>query len=370
MAGHRGSAQGGKVIHGVIMAGGSGTRFWPKSRRRNPKQLLSITGADSMIQETFHRLTGRIPAERIHVITNSDQVDGVREHLPALPASNIVAEPAGRNTAACIGLAAVRIANADPDGLMVIVPSDSFIDPAAAFLRVIDCACKAAEQNAAMVVIGIPPTFPSTGYGYIHRGGLISEESGVRLFEVLEFKEKPDLSTATGFFESGSYYWNSGSFIWKVSTIVNALCEFMPELHAALQRIADSLGTPQEDQVVAAEYQGLQSISIDYGVMEYARNVKVVEATYAWDDVGSWRSIENLRGRDDAGNVLEGRALVLDTNDCTVIGDPEHLIATVGVDNLIIVHTPDATLVCRKDKAQDVKKIVDILKGKGMTDLL
>ena len=187
---------------------------------------------------------------------------------------------------------------------------------------------------------------------------------------MLEFKEKPDLSTATAFFESGSYYWNSGSFIWKVSTIVNALCEFMPELHAALQRIADSLGTPQEDQVLAAEYQGLQSISIDYGVMEYARNVKVVEATYAWDDVGSWRSIENLRGRDDAGNVLEGRALALDTNDCTVIGDPEHLIATVGVDNLIIVHTPDATLVCRKDKAQDVKKIVDILKEKGMTDLL
>jgi len=358
------------VIHGVIMAGGSGTRFWPKSRRKNPKQLLSITGADSMIRETFCRLAERIPAERIHVITNSAQADGVREHLPELPVRNIVAEPASRNTAACIGLAAVRIANADPDGLMVIVPADSFINPVPAFLQVLDRACKAAEQNAAMVVIGIPPTFPSTGYGYIHRGELICEESGVRVFEVLEFKEKPDRQTATLFLESGSYYWNSGSFVWKVSTIIKALREFMPGLHAALQHISDSLGTPQENDVIARQYQGMQSISIDYGVMEHARNVRVIEATYAWDDVGSWRSIENLREHDDAGNVLEGKVLALDTNHCTVIGDSEHLIATVGLDNLIIVHTPDATLVCRKDQAQDVGKIVDILKEKGMTELL
>jgi len=352
------------------MAGGTGTRFWPKSRKKTPKQLLSITGAKSMIQLTFQWLVPRIPPERIHVVTNSDQLDGVREHLPDLPAANVIGEPCGRSTAACIGLAAVKIAKTDPEGIMVVTPADSHIDPPSALMDVIDLACKAAESGDAMVVIGIPPTYPATGYGYIHRGELIREESGVKIFDMLEFKEKPDSETAAEFVESGEYYWNSGSFIWKVSTIMEAFREFMPELHTALQRIAESLDTPQEKEVLVEQYEGLDSISVDYGVMEHARNVKVVEATYAWDDVGSWRSLENLRNRDAAGNVLEGKLLVLDSSNCTVIGNQDHLIATVGVDNLIIVHTPDATLVCRKDQAQDVKKIVDMLKERGMTQFL
>jgi len=352
------------------MAGGTGTRFWPKSRKKTPKQLLSITGTESMIRQTFRRLVPMIPAEQIHVVTNCDQLDGVREHLPELPAANLIGEPCGRSTAACIGLAAVRIAKTDPQGIMVITPSDSYIDPPSAFREVIDLACRTAHSGDAMVVIGIPPAYPSTGYGYIHRGRPAREESGVKVFDVLEFKEKPDGKTAAEFVRSGEYYWNSGSFIWKVSTIMEAFREFMPDLHAALGRIAESVGTPRENEVLAAQYEGLESISIDYGVMEYARNVKVVEATYVWDDVGSWRSIENLRERDAAGNVLEGKLLALDSSNCTVIGNQDHLIATVGIDNLIIVHTPDATLVCRKDQAQDVRKIVDILKERGMTQFL
>jgi len=358
------------MIHGVIMAGGSGTRFWPKSRKKNPKQLLSITGAESMIRQTFRRLTPKIPPERVHVVTNCDQLAGVHEHLPELPQTNLIGEPCGRNTAACIGLAAVRIAKADPDAVMVVAPADSFIDSTSDFLAVIELACKTAERGDTMVVIGIPPTYPATGYGYIHRGRLLAEESGVKLFEALEFKEKPDHETALRFVAGGDYYWNSGSFVWKVSTIMDAFREFMPDLHAALMRIAQGLGTPDEKNIVAEEYQGLENVSIDYGVMEYARNVKVVEATYAWDDVGSWRSVENLRERDAAGNVLEGNLLVLDTSNCTVFGDPDHLIATVGVDDLVIVHTPDATLVCKKDRAQDVRKIVDMLKENGMTQFL
>ena len=358
------------MIHGVIMAGGSGTRFWPKSRKKTPKQLLPVTGSSSMIQQTFCRLTHRIPAERIHVVTNTEQADGVREHLPELPPANIIAEPCGRNTAACIGLAAVRIEKIDPDATMVIVPADSYIDPDSAFAELIDLACKTALQNGVMVVIGIPPTYPSTGYGYIHRGEPAGDECGLKVFDVLEFKEKPDAETAEQFVKNGSYYWNSGSFIWKVSTIMDAFREFMPDLHAALQQISAGLGTPREDEVVAARYQSLPSISIDYGVMEHARNVKVVEATYAWDDVGSWRSLENLLERDYAGNVAQGKLLMIDSTNCTVIGEPDHLLAIVGVTDLIVVQTPDATLICSKDQAQDVKKVVDLLAEAGMTEYL
>jgi len=358
------------MIHGVIMAGGSGTRFWPMSRKKNPKQLLSITGSQSMIQETFGRLAASIPPQRIYVVTNAEQTAGVLEHLPQVPRANIVSEPCSRNTAACIGLAAVRIAAVDPDGTMVVLPADSYIDRADAFLDVLNTACAAAETAGTIVIFGIPPTFAATGYGYIHRGRQVVETGGVKLFEVLRFREKPDQLKAAEFLKSGEYYWNSGSFVWKVSTIMEAFAEFMPELHSALGRIAAALGTPREAEVVAAEYERLPNVSIDYGVMESARNVKVIEATYGWDDVGSWRSIENLRRRDADGNVIDGNHIAMDATNCTIIGEGKHLIAAVGVDDLVIVHTPDATLVCRKDRAQDVKKIVDHLAELGLHEYL
>lgn len=323
-----------------------------------------------MVQETYRRLAERVPADRIHVITNGDQVGAVRRHLPTLPAANILVEPSSRNTAACIGLAAVRIATADPDGIMIVLPADSFVDPIEDFVKVIDTACAAADADGEIVVLGIPPTFPSTGYGYIHRGKLIRECNGIRMYGVLEFKEKPDVKTATEFVKNGEYFWNGGSFIWRVSTIMNAFRQFMPELHAALQRIGASLGTAQEAGVIASEYDKLESTSIDYGVMERAPSVKVVEATYKWDDVGTWKSMENIIKPDAAGNVVDASAELIDTATCTVIGEPGHLIATIGVSDLIIIQTPDATLVCHRDRAQDVKKIVDLLHEKGMDQYL
>jgi len=358
------------VIYGVIMAGGSGTRFWPKSRRKTPKQLLHITGQLSMIQQTFHRLVQRVPVERIHVITNGDQVDGIQRHLPDLPAGNVVVEPCSRNTAACIGLAAARLAKADPDGIMVVLPADSYVDPVADFLKVTDIACQAAAAEGEIVVLGITPTFPSTGYGYIHRGRQISERDGIKVFDVLAFKEKPDLKVAGEFIRSGDYYWNSGSFMWRVSTIMNAFREFMPDLYAALQRIGDAIGTPRETEVIAAEYEKLQNVSIDYGVMEHARSVKVVEASYKWDDVGTWKSMENIFPADAAGNVVDATAELIDTARCTIVGDPGHLIAAIGVSDLVIIQTPDATLICHRDRAQEVKKIVDKLHEKGMDSYL
>ena len=358
------------MIHGVIMAGGSGTRFWPKSRKKLPKQLLALTSPQSMIQETFARLAKRIPPERITVVASADHAGRIRQHLPTLAPGNVVVEPAGRNTAACIGLATVRIARQDPDGIMVIVPADSYIDPAERFLDVIEAACAAAAIGDTMVVIGIPPTFPATGYGYIQRGALLSDERGIKVFDVRAFKEKPDGETAQRFLSSGQFYWNSGSFIWKVTTILQAFREFMPDLHAALQRIAAGAGTPVEERLVADEYARLKSVSIDYGVMEFARSVKVVEATYRWDDVGCWKSVEEHVERDPNGNVVDAKVEMIDTAGCTIVGEPGHLIATVGIKDLIVVHTPDATLVCHKSRAQDVKKIVDRLAEKGMEEYL
>ena len=358
------------MIYGVIMAGGSGTRFWPKSRRKTPKHLLHITGELSMIQQTAHRLVRRVPVERIHVITNGDQVDGIRRHLPNLPAGNVVVEPCSRNTAACIGLAAARVAKADPDGVMVVLPADSYVDPVDDFLKVMDAACEVADAEGEIAVLGIAPTFPSTGYGYIHRGRQISERDGIKVFDVLAFKEKPDLETAHEFIRSGEYYWNSGSFLWKVSTIMNAFREFMPGLYAALQRIGDAIGTGREAETIADEYEKLPSVSIDYGVMEHARSVKVVEACYKWDDVGTWKSMENIFPADSAGNVVDAAAEMIDTARCTIVGDPGHLIAAIGVSDLVIIQTPDATLVCHRDHAQDVKKIVDKLHEKGMDSYL
>ena len=358
------------MLHGVIMAGGSGTRFWPKSRRKTPKQLLSITGARSMIQETFARLHAAIPAERISVVTNSDQADGVRLHLPELPRQNMIVEPCGRNTAACIGLAALDVANKDPDAVMVIVPADSYIHPPEAFLKVISAAANVAAEQDAIVTIGIPPTFPATGYGYIHCGERVPAGSDVNVFDVVEFKEKPTADMAAEFLQSGNYFWNSGSFIWKVSTIFDAFREHMPALYASLERITPVLGTEKEAEVIADEYARLESISIDYGVMERARNVMAVEATYTWDDVGSWKSVESHKKPDIHGNVIDAHAEIVDTANCTIVGEKGHLIAAVGVKDLIIVQTPDATLVCHKDSAQDVKKIVDILKEKKMDEYL
>ncbi len=358
------------MLHPVIMAGGSGTRFWPRSRRTSPKQLIQVVGQDTMIRQTVSRLCRRIPAGSLLIVTRADQAEAMREQLPDLNADQIVAEPMGRDTAPAIGLAAKLIEKRDPDGTMLVVSADHIIKPDDAFHDCVEAAARVAAEHEALVTFGIPPTEPSTLYGYLHRGELIHED-GVQAFKLAEFKEKPDEATAGQFLESGDYYWNSGNFVWRVRDILAAIERFMPELHAGLEKIAPDLGTPRQVETMKREYPALPRQSVDYGVMEKVPNAVVVEATFEWDDVGSWNAASRHHPDDADGNtVLAETQAGLDTRNCIIVSEPDHLVATIGVEDLIIVHTPDATLVCNRNRDADVKKLVEILTKSGLDDYL
>jgi len=354
------------MLHAVIMAGGSGTRFWPRSRRSRPKQLIEIVGKGTMIQQTVERLQAAVPAESILIITNGAQAGAMREQLPALAPEQIVAEPCGRDTAACIGLAAFIIRQTDPDGVMGVFSADHVISPAEELARCIKEAAEVAREHGVLVAFGIKPRGPSELYGYIHRGEAVANRGGaLPAFKVAEFREKPDHSQAEEFVSSGEYYWNSGNFMWRVSAILDAIRTYLPELHRGLERIASALGTAAEDEAMAREYPKLPQISIDYGVMEKAPNAIVIEAPFEWDDVGSWNSVARHYPADEHGNVTLAPHAGVDTSDCILAGADGHLLATVGVRNLIVVHTDDATLVCDRNRASEVKTLVELLRSRG-----
>lgn len=361
------------MLHALIMAGGAGTRFWPKSRQSTPKQLLEIAGNGTMIQQTVRRMLPSVEPRRVHVITNASLVEATRAQLPSVPPQNVIGEPCGRDTAACIGLGALLAQRLDPKATLAVMPADHVIGPDASFTRALNVCVSLAEQADTLVTMGIRPTYPSVDYGYIHRGPKLGANDGVPFYEATEFKEKPDRATAEKFVASGEYYWNSGMFVWRADTILRCMARHMLKLHEALTRIRPSLGTPEEARVVAEEYERLEKKSIDYGVMEPAAKagmVKVVEAIYDWDDVGTWRAVERHRPADTAQNVVVGKHVGVDTKGCIVAGEDGHLVTTVGVSNLIVIHTKDATLVCRKDLAQDVKKLVDKLREGGLSSYL
>lgn len=343
----------------VIMAGGKGERFWPASRTKRPKHLLPIVGDRPMLTQTVDRLDGFIPAENIFVITNAEQVEGVREVCPNLPTENIVAEPVGRDTAAAVGLAMLLIKRLDPKAAFAMLPADALIKDREGFQRSLNAAFLAAEENPRLVTIGIDPTEPATGYGYIHKGGSVFECGGIEIFKVEEFKEKPDLETAKSYLSSGKYSWNAGMFVWSVSTISDALTAFTPTLKQGLDDIesrlqaGDALGPLLEDL-----YPGLEKISIDFAVMEKADNVATLAATFDWDDVGSWPAIERHFPSDEAGNVADGKAFFEDSQGNITVSDSGHTIALVGVEDLIVVNAGDATLVCKKSEAQKIKQMV------------
>lgn len=356
-------------VYGVIMAGGGGTRFWPLSRQKTPKQLLNLTGNEQMVNEAIDRLSYVADKKNIFIVTNVTQVPPMLKATEGrLQPNHILSEPAARNTAACIGYAAMEIVRKYGDGVMVITPSDHYIKDNAGFTRILNTAVKAAENADKLVTIGITPTFPSTGFGYIKFENTVDGEAK----PVVEFREKPDEETAREYVKSGVYAWNSGMFVWKASVILEKFKVYIPDIYADVEKIGDAMGTESEKDVIEAVYPNIRKISIDYAIMEPSAakgDVLVVPGEFGWNDVGSWDMMDVLHDPDGQGNVLVGDAVAVDVSN-TVIYSSGRTVAAVGVDDLVIVETPDAVMVCPKSKAQDVKKIVDALNAGKRNELL
>jgi mannose-1-phosphate guanylyltransferase len=357
------------MLHAMIMAGGGGTRFWPRSRQKRPKQFLTFSGARTLLQGTVDRVAAQVPPECTWIITGEQYVAETRAQLPGLPAGNIIGEPEGRDTAPCVGLGAAIIGKVDPDATIAVMPADHAIEPVQEFRR----ALHAAEQFAhdypdKLITFGIRPTFPSTGYGYIRRGAPAGERQGVGAAHVVEFAEKPTADRAEQFLASGEYDWNSGIFVWKPRTILGELHTRKPDIHAVVVRIASAWGTPEWNDVFRASYRTAEKKSIDYAVMQdagKAGKVLVLNAPYTWDDVGSWLALERVNPQDAGGNTVQALHCGIQTTNCVIVGDPNHLIGTYGVSNLLIIQDGNAILVTDRRYEDKVKEIVDKLKTTG-----
>lgn len=352
--------------YGVIMAGGGGTRFWPMSRQMTPKQLLNLSGRDLMINETIDRIAHIVSKEDIFIVTNVVQGPGMKAAVNGRVADDhILLEPAARNTSACIGYAAMEIVKKYGDGVMCVFPADHCIQNVKRFTEVFTLAAEVADREDKLVTVGITPTFPSTGYGYIcYDRNLDGEVKPVK-----EFVEKPDYNTAVSYLESGCYAWNSGMFVWKASVILKKFRELLPDIYECLEKIAAAMNTEQEQTIIEEIYPKIPKISVDYGIMERADNVVVIPAEMGWDDVGSWETLGVLYDKDERGNILRGEQVNIDTHNCISYAK-NGLIATIGVENLIIVQTEDAVLVSARDRAQEVKQVVDQLKAEGKEQYL
>ncbi|HWB00736.1 MAG TPA: mannose-1-phosphate guanylyltransferase [Pirellulales bacterium] len=360
------------MLHAIIMAGGAGSRFWPESRELRPKQLLTLLGDRSMLQATVDRLEGLVPPERVVIATRANLVDAIAEQLPRLPREAILAEPCQRDTAACIGLAALWVARHDPAATMVVLPADHVIAPTRTFQQAIEYAATLIDQHPRRIAtFGIKPTYPAESFGYIERGEPIAAGADAPpTFHAKRFREKPRADVARDYLAAGTFYWNSGIFLWRAATIIDALETHAPQMAEHLHRIAQAFGQPEYPQVLEREFSAIQGVSIDYAVMEHARDVVVVEAPFAWDDVGSWQAIARLQGQDGAGNTVVGKHLGLRTAGSIVRTSDEHLIVTVGLNNCLVVHTPEATLVADKACEEQVREIVKLLRERGWTESL
>jgi len=348
-----------KEVFSIVMAGGRGERFWPRSRTSKPKQLLRLLGDLTLIEQTVERLEPLSGPENTIIITNADYVAPMRSLLPDLPPENIVGEPMGRDTAPCVALAAALVAarTDNPDAVIVVVPADHAIKDVETMVATLD-ACADMAMNGRIVTIGIPPSFPSTGYGYIKCGKSIPSDSNVDFYESEGFREKPDAETAEKFLQDGSYKWNSGMFVWTVKSIMDALEKHAPQLAEGAEFLKKAAHKERLEEELEKLYPTFEKISVDYAIMEKVDNVAVAECPFDWDDVGCWSALRNQIEPVDNNNVVQGLHVGIDTKNCVVVGDSSHLIATIDVDDLIIVHTDDATLVCKSNAAQRVKEIV------------
>jgi mannose-1-phosphate guanylyltransferase len=350
----------------VIMAGGRGERFWPESRLARPKQLLPIVGEKAMLAQTVDRLEGLVSPKDVFVITNAEQRDAVLEVCPELDPAKVIGEPVGRDTAAAVGLATILVKRENPEASFAMLPADAVIHDAAGLRSTLETAFAAAESKPVLATIGITASFPATGYGYIQQGTSLGEYAGREVFDVKRFVEKPDEATAQGYLESGDYFWNAGMFVWSVASITTELEKNTPTLWAALQAIDAGLAAGEGiDPLLVEHYPNLEKISVDYAIIEKAANVVMVESGFDWDDVGEWPAVARHYPADAAGNVVRGSAHLEDASGNIVFSrDEGHLVALLGVKDLIVVKTEDATLVCHKDKAQDIKALVQAVGAK------
>ena len=351
------------------MAGGGGTRFWPLSRQKTPKQLLNLSGKDLMVNEAVDRMATVIGKDNIFIVTSDVQAPSmITATQGKVCPRNILAEPAARNTAACIGYSAMEILRKYGDGVMIITPADHYIEDVPALTEIFKTAILTAEEQDKLVTIGLKPTFPSTGFGYIKYDAEI--EGQVK--PVIEFREKPDEDTAKKYVESGRYAWNSGMFIWKASLILKKLEEYAPDVYEKLKTIGYAMNKPEEQEVLHNVYPNIRKISIDYAVMEPSAakgDVLVIPGDCGWNDVGSWDMMDILHDQDENNNILLGDVVAVDVKDA-VLYSSSRTVTAVDVENIVIVETPDAIMVCRKDKAQEVRKIVDVLNETGRRELL
>jgi len=371
----------------VLLAGGRGTRFWPRSRVRTPKQLLNIVGDETMLRETVARLEPVVPLKNFWVVTNAKQSAGVRHELRGVPAAQVLAEPVGRNTAAAIGLAAIHLARKHGDALIAVLPADGYISDAARYRGLVRAALDLARTPGNMVVLGVPPTRPETGYGYIERSGIFARPRGVTAFQVRRFTEKPSLAVARKYEASGKHLWNAGMFFWRASTFLEALKRFLPRTHEALTELAKTIGTRRYHSALRKIYPRLENISVDYAVMEPATqkrfgagggrgdarrpccSVSVIPAKVGWSDIGSWAAVYELVSSKSGANVSAGSMFAADASG-NFFWSPKKFVAAIGVHNLVLVETDDAILLCPRDRSQDVGKIVKWLDEKKLRRLL
>lgn len=353
----------------VILAGGKGERFWPKSREEQPKQFINLTGEDSMILATYKRVRKWLPAERVHVVTGVDYAAAVAEHIPELPIENIIIEPAGRNTAPCIGLAALHLARKDPEAVMVVLPADHLIKDEDVFIRCLKAAANIAADGDNLVTMGITPVRPDSGYGYIKVGEKCAVGAQEGVYRVEAFVEKPDAERAAEYLAAGNFLWNSGMFAWRVTTIRRLIREFMPDMHAGLEEINREWGKPEFDLVLQREYLKFDKVSIDYGIMEKAPGVFVIPGSFGWDDVGTWTALERVLNIDELGNLFQGSVVSIDTRGCIIEGKTK-LIAAIGVEDLVVIDTDDVMFICNKEKAQDIKKLLEKMRAEGLQKYL
>ena len=356
-------------MYAVIMAGGVGTRFWPRSRTERPKQFLSIIDSNTMIQSTVKRLSPFIKNENIFYVLNSQQKPQLIEQIPKVPENNIVLEPFGKNTAPCIGLVALHLKQLDPEATMVVLPSDHIIRDKKTFHKVLNIGKDIVTETNGLVTIGITPDHAATGFGYIQQSKKVSDIDGTSVYRVKTFAEKPNKETAQLFLKSGDFVWNSGMFLWKVSTILEEIKIHIPELFVGLEELEKYIGKSDYQQQLNKFYKQIRSVSIDYGVMEKAKNVYVIRCKIGWNDIGSWDEVYKLTPKDKNGNAIVGNGLAINCKNCFIYSDND-LITLTGMENMIAVKSENATLMCPRDKTQDVKEVVEYLKRKNMKEYI